>query len=603
MTDSKLSTLSSPRAADQRIISLVKQISESKDRKVPSLLLALRPIIKEYPANTQVGIKLRQEIWQYNLLKVMILILKQDFAVIEGEWETASELATLLSHIIVGLVLDKNDKRQLETDHLPKSVESILLLARHISNILTEKSPTQRLEQSNLSVNLKQVFDALLRLCSGHINLIGEVLTSQWLLLLLVSDSPQVANVTMETMEKLLRLDPHALHTLEESTVFTLLDELIYKLTVNTDKSVAQTACRCLVKFCESSNKIVQSLGTRYIGLRPLLRRWDAKGFDRDLRHIILLLESGSVVKAKNQRQQECAKYIQAIWRGYSARKKLRRADHAFAKFQKSYRLKKAKEEQVKLQTQYQSELYHQMKMRRQQLLRTLDEKRLKALEILPASQVEKYLQKEKSVAATRIQTLWRGHRERSKLTQRQMVARQVHAAIIIQRAYRKWLEKASISDQAFPTYLKPQGLTDIRRTELTKQINEWNEQNPTKIQTQEELEAIHKRAQELLVRHYQNIRPYRKLEYQCENMMARLDTDMELIQLAPRLQDVTQKDIDMYSSRSLPVATVAKQQHNETLRRLQQPWWKVLGMEEVEVNEDENDRIKAEIFLDNLGI
>uniref|UniRef100_A0A2C9KEL5 IQ calmodulin-binding motif-containing protein 1 n=1 Tax=Biomphalaria glabrata TaxID=6526 RepID=A0A2C9KEL5_BIOGL len=577
MTDSKLSTLSSPRAADQRIISLVKQISESKDRKVPSLLLALRPIIKEYPANTQVGIKLRQEIWQYNLLKVMILILKQDFAVIEGEWETASELATLLSHIIVGLVLDKNDKRQLETDHLPKSVESILLLARHISNILTEKSPTQRLEQSNLSVNLKQVFDALLRLCSGHINLIGEA--------------------------KYVVFSRHALHTLEESTVFTLLDELIYKLTVNTDKSVAQTACRCLVKFCESSNKIVQSLGTRYIGLRPLLRRWDAKGFDRDLRHIILLLESGSVVKAKNQRQQECAKYIQAIWRGYSARKKLRRADHAFAKFQKSYRLKKAKEEQVKLQTQYQSELYHQMKMRRQQLLRTLDEKRLKALEILPASQVEKYLQKEKSVAATRIQTLWRGHRERSKLTQRQMVARQVHAAIIIQRAYRKWLEKASISDQAFPTYLKPQGLTDIRRTELTKQINEWNEQNPTKIQTQEELEAIHKRAQELLVRHYQNIRPYRKLEYQCENMMARLDTDMELIQLAPRLQDVTQKDIDMYSSRSLPVATVAKQQHNETLRRLQQPWWKVLGMEEVEVNEDENDRIKAEIFLDNLGI
>ncbi|KAH9509779.1 IQ calmodulin-binding motif-containing protein 1 [Bulinus truncatus] len=599
MTESKHTSSS----VDQRVLSLAKEISESRDRKVPGLLLALRPIIQESPPNTQKGVKIRQEIWQYNLLKVLILILKQDFAVIDGEWETAAELATLLSHITVGLVLDKSDKRQLENDHLPKSIENILLLARHIANILVELSPTQKKEHSDLSVCFKVVFDALIRLCSGYIHLVAEALTSHWLLLLLVTDKPQITNVTMETFEKLLRVDPHVLNTLEESTVFTLLDELIYKLTVNTDRSVAQTACRCLVKFCDCSEKIVQSLGTRYIGLRPLLRRWESKGFDRDLRHIALLLESGSALKARTQRQQDCARYIQAVWRGFACRKKLHKANKAFAKFHKSYRLKKAREEQTKLQTQYQSELYHQMKMRRQQLLRALDEKRLKAIEILPASQVEKYLQKEKSVAATRIQTLWRGHRERSKLTQRQKVARQVHAAITIQRAFRKWLEKAALSDQAVPTYLKPPGLTDLRRTELAKQISEWNEQNPSKVQTREELEEIHKRAQELLVRHYQNIRPYRKLEYQCENMMARLDTDMELIQLAPSLQAVTQKDIDMYSSRSLPVATVAKQQHNETLKRLQQPWWKVLGMDELEINDDDKDRIKAELFLDNLGL
>lgn len=39
-----------------------------------------------------------------------------------------------------------------------------------------------------------------------------------------------------------------------------------------------------------------------------------------------------------HQRNVECARYIQALWRGYSTRKRLRNANKAFAKFQKSYR-------------------------------------------------------------------------------------------------------------------------------------------------------------------------------------------------------------------------------------------------------------------------
>ena len=49
-------------------------------------------------------------------------------------------------------------------------------------------------------------------------------------------------------------------------------------------------------------------------------------------------------------------------------------------------------------------------------------------------ARIEEFLKKEKSVAAVRIQTLWRGHRERLKFTERQSVAQQVKAAIKIQR-------------------------------------------------------------------------------------------------------------------------------------------------------------------------
>jgi hypothetical protein len=53
----------------------------------------------------------------------------------------------------------------------------------------------------------------------------------------------------------------------------------------------------------------------------------------------------------------------------------------------------------------------------------------------LCTAQVEKFLMKEKQSAAVRIQTIWRGHRERNQLTRRQEIAQQVRAAIRIQRA------------------------------------------------------------------------------------------------------------------------------------------------------------------------
>ena len=56
-------------------------------------------------------------------------------------------------------------------------------------------------------------------------------------------------------------------------------------------------------------------------------------------------------------------------------------------------------------------------------------------LSVHHTDQIEKYLMKEKSGAAVKIQTHWRGHRERSQLARRQQIAQQVRAAIKIQRA------------------------------------------------------------------------------------------------------------------------------------------------------------------------
>lgn len=47
---------------------------------------------------------------------------------------------------------------------------------------------------------------------------------------------------------------------------------------------------------------------------------------------------------------------------------------------------------------------------------------------------------------------------------------------------------------------------------------------------TREEVEEIHKLANEMLSQHYSRIRHARKQQYEWENCIARLDTDSELI-------------------------------------------------------------------------
>ncbi|XP_059145860.1 IQ calmodulin-binding motif-containing protein 1-like [Physella acuta] len=243
------------------------------------------------------------------------------------------------------------------------------------------------------------------------------------------------------------------------------------------------------------------------------------------------------------------------------------------------------------------------MKLKRQQILRKLHEKKLQELDILLASEVERFLNNEKAVAATNIQTVWRGHRERSRLKERQYITKQVHAAITIQRKIRKWLDKKAVSKQTLPGYLKPSGLTDERKMKLYHQIRQWQQQNPPNVKSKEELETVHMFAQNELSRHYSHIRPYRNLEQQVESLTARLNTDMELVQLAPDLDSASMSDIDMYSCKPLPIKTAAKLLHSQTLKELQQPWWKTLVKQDFEEYYDKKEEAEAEAHLQTLGI
>lgn len=594
--------MTSPRAStsDHRVLNLAKEVSETRERRMPAVLLQLRDILDSAPIGTPDGTRIRREIWEYNMLQMLIIVIQQDFSILPGEWKTAASLATLVGQVSCGLELVGLDRKQLCEEQLPKAIEHLFLLAKHIQRQLinTPVSQDAARSRSELMQNFREVLDAITYMCGNRYILCSEAMKSQWLLQLLISDDPKTVNMVMGMMEKVLRSDGTVLSKVKEDDVLNLMDELIYKLSVNNDISVASCATRCLLRFCEQHKPLVEVLFSRYRGLRPLLRRWEGRGFERDLRQLYTLLDSGSALKAQSQRKHDAASYIQARWKGFATRRRLRKADIAFAKFQRSYRLKKAAEEHELLTTRVQTELQRQMMAQRRKIRLKFKERQLQTLEILPAAQIEKFLTKEKSEAALKIQARWRGHRERTQLPRRQQVVQQVRAAIKIQRAVRRWLERIERRQQDVPTHLKPSGLTDERRVQLQEKINRRRQEQPTGRKTREEVEEIHKTASEMLARHYSRIRHVRKKQYNWENLLARLDTDSELLFLAPPLKDITQKDVEMYSSRSLPVATKAKSQHNVTLQRLQRPWWRQQWEEDDEVDEAERENYIAEMNL-----
>lgn len=48
----------------------------------------------------------------------------------------------------------------------------------------------------------------------------------------------------------------------------------------------------------------------------------------------------------------------------------------------------------------------------------------------------------------------------------------------------------------------------------------------------------------------------------------------------APKLDHLDPKEIEKYISHSVPITTKARENHNNEIRLLNQPWWRKLGDE-----------------------
>ncbi|CAH1774154.1 unnamed protein product [Owenia fusiformis] len=563
---------------DRRIITLAAEVAGAGDVRIPGLLLQLKEYLDATPSGSKQIKQLKNDIWSYDLLPVLILVLKQDYTKVAQGWNTAAQLSKVVSQCCVGI--EPSGESDFYDKLLPDAIENMLILAWRIQEKYIETSVATKRSKEQMLDDFKLVADSLRYLFSGHTSLTVNALSSPWLLQLLLTDDVETAVVVISIIISVVRVNLLAPVTVDNKVLHNILDELIYKLSASMDESVGSASTKCLLTLCDAQATMIEILCSRYKGLRPLLSKWTGKGFGRDLRQLLLLLDTGNKQKADMERLHRAACTIQAMFRSFKTRKKLNRADKAMGKLQKSFRAKREKAEKAREMRAMQQELQHLLLLRRKKAMRDLRNKQLEAIRILPAGQMDQYLEKEQQRAAIKIQAQFRGYRQRKSIgspNARKRATKRLRSVIIIQRAVRKWLERLRVKRREPPPWQRPPGLTDDRRVELQAKILDWRENHPFPSKTRPQQEELHNKVQDAIRSHISQCKTIRKLEQRREALLARLETDADLLLNAPSLVDASDKDIELYTSRSAPVAAKARQNHINEIKLLNQPWWRKL--------------------------
>ncbi|XP_051479053.1 IQ calmodulin-binding motif-containing protein 1 isoform X1 [Apus apus] len=581
-----------PAAAGPRLRALAAQVPESGEQDIPLLLLKLKEILNSASLGCEESKKIKQDIYDYGLTQYCMLVLRQDHSRLRGGWATAAQLAEILSHCCVGLEV-KEDPEDFYNKFLPSVIDNLLVLGRRLQARFTRAIK----DKQDFLRWFQTVTDATCWLFSGHVQLAACVLQNENFLQLLITDDVETAIIMMSVLHNLLSVSSSVLLQVDEETLHTVLDELVYKLSSTTNPVIGSAATKLLLLVAKCCQQLVKLLTARYKGLKRLLsKQWTGRGFDRDLSQLLDLLSlEQSNGKAEMQRQHQAACIIQATWRGFQTRKRLKKLPQAVTTLQRSFRAKREQKlQQLKKQKEDEA-LKLQIQLKRQRAMRLFHERQLAFLEIIHASQVNKYMEETERKSALTIQRFWRGYRARRNFHQQRQSLKEYKAAVIIQRAACKFLEKRRRRRPLSP-WKDPKGVTDEQRLALQQKVDDYIKLHPASQMSEEMSKELHMQAQEKLAQFLLRSRLDRRAAQRREALLAQVNTDVELLMNAPGLAETTEKDLDVFMSRSIPVATKARQSHNTMLKHTHWPWWKKLGEEFEEDDVIPDDALNAEL-------
>ncbi|XP_030343892.1 IQ calmodulin-binding motif-containing protein 1 [Strigops habroptila] len=581
-------------AADPRVLALAAQVTESREQDIPLLLLKLKGILNSASLGSEESKKIKQDIYSYDLTQYCMLVLRQDHFRLHGGWAAAAQLAEILSHCCVGLEV-KEDPEEFYKKFLPSAIDNLLVLGRRLQARFIRAIKDE--EKQDFLHWFQTVTDAICWLFGGHVQLAACVLQNDHFLQLLITDDVETAVLMMSVLHNLLKVNSSVLLQVDEETLHSVLDELVYKLSSTTNPVIGNAATKLLVVVAKFCKQLVKLLTTRYKGLKGLLsKQWTGKGFDRDLSQLLdLLYVEQSNGKGEMQRQHQAACIIQAMWRGFQTRKRLKKLPQAVTTLQRSFRAKREQELQHLKKQKEDEALKLQMQLQRQRAMRLFHERQLALLKIIHASQVGKYMEEMEGKSALTIQRFWRGYRARRNFHQQRQSLKEYKAAVVIQRAACKFLEKRRRRRSLSPGK-DPKRLTDEQRLALQQKVDDYIKLHPASQMSEERSKELHMQAQEKLAQFLLRNRLDQRAAQRRETLLAQVNTDVELLMNAPVLAETTEKDLDVFMSRSVPVATKARQSHNAMLKYTRWPWWKKLGDEFMEDDDIPDDDLNAEL-------
>ncbi|XP_062972754.1 IQ calmodulin-binding motif-containing protein 1 [Elgaria multicarinata webbii] len=582
-----------PLSVDTRILSLAALVTESPDQNVPVLLLKLKDILTSAPPGSNELQKIKQDLYYYDLVQYCLLVLKQDYTKVFGGWATAAQIAEILSLCCVGLEV-KEEPEEFYNKLLPSAADNLLFLGRRLQARFVRAIKDE--ERNGFLHCFRTITDAICWLCGGHIQLAGNVLQNGHFQQLLMTDDVETSTMVMSVLQNILRTNRAALLEVSEKTLHCILDELVYKLSSTTNPVIGNAAIKLLLLITESDAQLVTTLVTRYKGLQTLLsKQWTGKGFDRNLNQLLDLLCSENYKTGKMQRRHQAACLIQAAWRGFQTRKRLKRLPKAVTILQRNFRAKREQELQDLKKQKEEEDLRQQLQLQRKRAMRLFHERQLTLLEIVHAGQVDKYMHEMKENAALTIQRYWRAFRARRNFHQQKKYLKQYKAAVLIQRTVLKFLEKQR-KRKTYSLWKQPKSLSDEQRLSLQQKVKDYIKLHPASEMSAEMSRELHHRAQEKLAQYLLKRSQDRKAEQHREALLAQIHTDVDQLMCAPSLSESTMKDLNIFMSRSVPVVSKAKQSHNTMIKYTQWPWWKKLEEDFFDEEVVSEDLLSAEL-------
>ena len=392
--------------------------------------------------------------WRYDVIHVLIEVLREDFYSVDGQWRTAAELTTLLAKIcsfikpqrsssshgtLSNLSLDSFTDEELEEYYdilLPTAIDSFLIVANNIHETEQHSNNNSSAISSPNLEYFKLVLSSLARVCGVHSQYTSRVIQSPYLLHLLVTDNHLYAMQVLNLIYELVSLERQIILTNE---LQSLVDELVFKIG-GTDKGLAMSSLSLLALFSSSNTAIFDLICDKYKGLSILLQKWSSS-FDGPVKNFAQTLLERVRISDDHYQQGKAAVVIQAGWKGYCIRKKMLKAKRGIIKFQRLYRKRKANKIREEMMTKGSHRILDSV-IHKLQSTREHHERQKQLLEQMSADSVESYLSKQERDAVTKIQSWWRELRDKKKSESVTIAGIREKSAIIIQRSFRQYRDK-----------------------------------------------------------------------------------------------------------------------------------------------------------------
>uniref|UniRef100_A0A8C8JS12 IQ calmodulin-binding motif-containing protein 1 n=1 Tax=Oncorhynchus tshawytscha TaxID=74940 RepID=A0A8C8JS12_ONCTS len=560
---------------DAGLRALVASTNIKPEQKVPQVLSKLQDILNRISVqdDRELG-AFKNSLFSHGILQYCAgVALKLNYAKIEGGYATATQLAEILSSCCVGVDMG-GDTEAFHRQLLPSVTDSLLSLASRLMNRALGNG------QPEMFRFFKKVMGSVCWLLKAHGHLATQVLQSDHYERMLMSEEERVGTVCVSLWHQLLTANSELVAGLGKGPLSVILDDVVYRMAHTSNPVVGGAAVRTLLLVARQQESALQLI----------IHRFKGQGV-------------GVFVECVR-----AACVIQAAWRSYQTRRRVKNLPRAVRSLQRSFRERRRRRAQQAQAVCWEEELRLQLCVRRQRARREFHQKQLQLLQLLPPGQVQQYLGEVERQAAIQIQRVWRGHRERRNFQQRRNTHTQHRAAVVLQRTVLRFLKRrrAEKAPPSLSPWIGPRGLTDSRRAELKREVEEHIALHPSSVVSLEGSRELHAKTQALLLQHLQGREAELREHTHTHALLAQINTDLELLLNAPSLSVATVTDCDVFRSRSAPVAARARQSHNALLQAGRLPWWKMLGDGDITCPESESahkdHRLEAEFNSLYLG-